>query len=145
MDKTEYKKLVKKKSPKEHRMRNTGVAFLVGGSLGLICEFMSYLFTMQFGVSKVGSYALVCLSIIFLASLFTSLSFFDNWVAKAKCGLIIPTTGFAHSVSSCALEYRQDGLITGLGANFFKLAGSVLLYGMISAFFLCVLKVICNG
>ena len=57
----------------------------------------------------------------------------------------MPTTGFAHSVASAALDYRNDGLITGLGSNFFKLAGSVILYGVISAFFLVIVKVICCG
>ena len=88
---------------------------------------------------------LVCLIMIFVASLFTALGFFDNWVSKCKCGLIVPTTGFAHSVTSAALEYRKEGMITGLGANFFKLAGSVILFGIVSAFFLCFIKVICNG
>jgi stage V sporulation protein AC len=80
--------------------------------------------------------------LIFLASLATALGFFDELINKFKCGLIIPTTGFAHSVTSSALEYRHDGMITGLGANFFKLAGSVILYGIVSAFFLCILKVL---
>ena len=85
------------------------------------------------------------LIVIFLSSLFTALGFFDNWVNKCKCGLIIPTTGFAHSVASSALEYKKDGLITGLGSNFFKLAGSVILYGIISAFILVIVKVIFSG
>ena len=75
----------------------------------------------------------------------TGIGFFDDWVCKVKCGLIIPTTGFAHSMTSCALEYKKAGLITGVGANFFKLAGSVLLYGIISSFFLCLIKVVFYG
>ena len=74
-----------------------------------------------------------------------SFRFFDNWVTTCKCGLIIPTTGFAHSVSSSALDYKKDGLITGLGSNFFKLAGSVILYGIISSFILVIVKVIISG
>jgi stage V sporulation protein AC len=80
-----------------------------------------------------------------MACLFTALGFFDNWVTKAKAGLIIPTTGFAHSVASAALDYKRDGLVTGVGANIFKLAGSVILYGIVSAFFLSVLGVIIYG
>ena len=69
----------------------------------------------------------------------------DNWVGKARCGLIIPTSGFAHSVASSALDYKKDGLVTGLGANFFKLAGSVILYGIISAFLLVIVRVVISG
>ena len=43
------------------------------------------------------------------------------------------------------MDYKKDGLITGLGANFFKLAGSVILYGIVSAFIFCMLKVIFYG
>jgi len=82
---------------------------------------------------------------IFLSSFLTSLGFFDNWVSTCQAGLFLPTTGFAHSVTSAALDYRRDGLITGLGSNFFRLAGSVLLYGMVSAFFLGILGVIIYG
>ena len=77
--------------------------------------------------------------------LFTALGIFDNWVTTCKCGLIIPTTGFAHSVSSSVLEYKKDGLITGLGSNFFKLAGSVILYGIISAFLLVIVRLVIGG
>ena len=77
--------------------------------------------------------------------MFTGLGFFDNWVLKCRCGLIIPTTGFAHSVTSSAMDYKEDGLITGLGANFFKLAGSVILYGIIDSFILVIVRVIISG
>ena len=145
MDKEEYKKLVKEKYPKEKRAKNALIAFLVGGLIGLGGQILSRLLVLTFGSSKMMSYSVVCLVIIFLAALFTGLGFFDDWVIKTKCGLIIPTTGFAHSITSCALEYKKDGMITGLGANFFKLAGSVILYGIISAFFLCIIKVVFYG
>ncbi|MBE6155139.1 MAG: SpoVA/SpoVAEb family sporulation membrane protein [Firmicutes bacterium] len=145
MNKEEYKKLIAKKKPKETRAKNALISFVVGGTIGVSGELVSHLMMMSFGVSKATSYMLVCLILIFGASLLTALGKFDDWVKKGKCGLIVPTTGFAHSVTSAAMEYRKDGLITGLGANFFKLAGSVILYGIVSAFFLCLLKVVIYG
>lgn len=145
MDKEEYKNLVKKKYPKQNKLKNMLIAFVVGGLLGLSGQIISRLLVILFGMSVKVSYSVVCLITIFLASLFTGLNFFDDWVTKTKCGLIVPTTGFAHSITSCGLEYKKDGMITGLGANFFKLAGSVLLYGIISAFILCVIKVFFYG
>ena len=145
MNKEDYKKLVKKHTPKEPKLRNVGVAFLVGGLIGLFAEILIFVIKHCFSVSVVVAGLITALIVIFLSSLFTALGFFDNWVNKCKCGLIIPTTGFTHSVASSALEYKKDGLITGLGSNFFKLAGSVILYGIISAFILVIVKVIFGG
>lgn len=145
MNKEDYKKLVKNHTPKEPKLRNIGVAFLVGGLIGLFAEILIFVIKHCFSVSVVVAGLITALIVIFLSSLFTALGFFDNWVNKCKCGLIIPTTGFAHSVASSALEYKKDGLITGLGSNFFKLAGSVILYGIISAFILVIVKVIFGG
>ena len=145
MNKEDYKKLVKKHTPKEPKLRNIGVAFLVGGLIGLFAEILIFVIKHCFSVSVVVAGLITALIVIFLSSLFTALGFFDNLVNKCKCGLIIPTTGFAHSVASSALEYKKDGLITGLGSNFFKLAGSVILYGIISAFILVIVKVIFGG
>lgn len=145
MNKEEYKKLVAKHTPKEPKLRNIGVAFFVGGTVGFIGEFLTFILRESFGMSQVVAGVWTCLIIIASASLLTALGFFDNWVSKCKCGLIIPTTGFAHSVTSSALDYKKDGLITGLGSNFFKLAGSVILYGVISAFILVVVSVVISG
>ena len=70
---------------------------------------------------------------IVFASLCTALGFFDKWVTKFKCGLLIPITGFAHSMTSAAMDYKNEGPIYGIGSNIFKLAGSVILYGVVSA------------
>ena len=145
MNKEDYKKLVKKHTPKEPKLRNVGVAFLVGGLIGLFAEILIFVIKHCFSVSVVVAGLITALIVIFLSSLFTALGFFDNWVNRCKCGLIIPTTGFAHSVASSALEYKKDGLITGLGSNFFKLAGSVILYGIISAFILVIVRLILGG
>jgi stage V sporulation protein AC len=80
---------------------------------------------------------------IMLSSLITTLGFGDNLFQTFKCGLIIPITGFAHSISSSILDYKREGLIN-IGSNAFKLAGSVLLYGIVSAIILTMIKVILN-
>lgn len=142
MNKDEYKKLVDKITPKENKFSNFLWAFFVGGLLGFIGEVIINLLTTSFGISFSEAYMWLCMIIILAGSLLTALGFFDTWVAKAKCGLIVPTTGFAHSIASSALDYKKDGLITGLGANFFKLAGSVILYGILSSFVLLVIRMI---
>jgi len=145
MNKDEYQKLVEEYTPKEKKLKNAVIAFLVGGAVGLLGQIVVTILQTSFGMEAKDSYVFLCVLMIFIASLFTALGFFDNWVSKCKAGLILPTTGFAHSVTSSALDYRKDGLITGLGSNFFKLAGSVILYGMISGFFMAILGVIIYG
>lgn len=145
MNKEEYKKLVKNMSPKEPKLKNTFIAFLVGGTVGFLGEVIVNILMESFGLSRTDSLSWLAFIIIFFATFMTAIGKFDNWVTKAKCGLIIPTTGFAHSVQSAAIDYKKDGLITGIGANVFKLAGSVILYGIISAFFLVLLKVVLYG
>lgn len=142
MNKEEYKQLVKSRLPKENRASNAFAAFFTGGLIGLFGEIFVTITQNAFHLSEIVAYSYLALTLIFIGCLFTSLGFFDKWVTKGKCGLIIPTTGFAHSVASSALDYKKDGMITGLGSNFFKLAGSVILYGIISAFFLVIVRVI---
>ncbi len=145
MNKDEYQKLVKQLTPKENRVRNAFVAFLGGGLIGFLGQVIITILMQNFGLSMVEASSWLCLILIAFASISTALGFFDEWVTRVKAGLIIPTTGFAHSITSAALDYKRDGFITGLGANFFKLAGSVILYGIISAFFFSLLGVIIYG
>ncbi len=145
MNKDEYNKLVKRLTPKENKTKNAIIAFLTGGFIGAFAEILSMVIMSCFAISKVEAYQWTCLIVIFMACLFTCFNFFDNLVTKAKAGLILPTTGFAHSVMSSALDYKRDGLITGVGANFFKLAGSVILYGIVSGFFFALLGVMIYG
>ena len=70
------------------------------------------------------------------------MGFFDKIVNFARCGLIVPITGFAHAMMSAALEYRKEGLVTGIGANMFKLAGSVIIFGVVSAYIFGLLRII---
>lgn len=143
MNKIDYQKLVSKYTPSESKLKNALYAFISGGVIGLFSVGI-YDFFSLFHFSQEICTGYTILILILLASIFTGLSFFDTWVGKFKCGLIIPITGFAHSVTASALDYKKDGLITGLGANIFKLAGSVILYGVISAFILVMIKVVLN-
>ena len=86
-----------------------------------------------------------CIIFITVAIILTGLGVFDNLVTKYKFGLIIPITGFAHSVASSILDNKKDGFITGMGANMFKLAGAVILYGTVSSFILTLVKVVIYG
>ena len=145
MNKEEYKELVERTTPKERKLHNSIIAFVVGGLIGVLGTLIHEILTITYGLPSDDSKIWVIIILIGLASLFTCIGFFDNLMTKGKSGLLIPITGFAHSMTSSCLEYKKDGLITGIGSNIFKLAGSVLLYGIFSAFILALIKVVFFG
>lgn len=144
MNKEEYASLVKRLTPKEDKIKNALVAFFIGGLVGFMGELFIEILIECYSFERDIASIWLCITLIFFGSLSTALNFFDDWVVKVKMGLILPTTGFSHSITSSALDYKKDGLIS-LGSNFFKLAGSVILYGMVSAFLLSLLGVIIHG
>lgn len=133
MEKKEYQKIVNKHKPTEKRIQNAVISFLVGGLVGTLGQVLIDLYSNLLNISTKDASVFMIVTLVFVAALFTALGFFDKWVTFAKCGLIIPITGFAHSMTSAGIEYKKEGPIYGLGANIFKLAGSVILYGIVSA------------
>lgn len=145
MTKEEYKELVKKYEPKYDRLRSILIAFVVGGLIGALGQGLIDFYSKVCGmtIKDAGTYMIVTL--IFISSLLTALGFFDNLVSKVKCGIIVPITGFAHAMTSAALEYRKEGLILGIGANIFKLTGSVILYGVVAAYVFGLVRLLIMG
>ena len=140
MEKKLYEKIVMKYKPKEHRLRNAIISFITGGIVGIIGEGLLDLYTYYLNISTSDAAVFMMITLIFTASLFTALGFFDKMVNFARCGLIIPITGFAHSMTSAAIEFKKEGFVTGLGANIFKLAGTVILYGIVSAYIFGIIR-----
>lgn len=133
MEKKDYKEIVDNHKPKESRFANAVIAFLVGGLLGVVAVFLTDYYSYYLDISSKDASVFMLMTLIVIACLFTSLGFFDKWVNFAKCGLIIPITGFAHSVASAGLDHKHEGPVYGIGNNMLKLAGSVIVYGIVSA------------
>ena len=145
MEKIEYQKLVKKYEPKELRFKNALKAFFIGGLLGIIGCVLTDIYSYIFDISTKLASTYMSVTLIFIGCLLTSLGFFDTLVEWAGCGLIIPITGFAHSVMSSTLEYKKEGFIMGIGANMFKLAGTVIVYGVVSAYIFGLIRILIGG
>lgn len=141
MNSRKYKQLVDTYTPKENRLTNMLVSFLSGGVIGLIGTFLFIRLNNIYNEDL--SVAFTLLILIATISFITAIGKADNLFTKFKCGLIIPITGFAHSIASSIIDYKKEGLIN-IGANTFKLAGSVILYGIVSAILLTLVKVILN-
>ncbi len=145
MEKRKYQSIVNKYTPHENRIYNGLVAFVVGGLMGVIGEVLMEIYSYFLNIPVKDASVFMIVTLIFLGCLFTCLGFFDRVVHFCKCGLIVPITGFAHAMQSAALEYRREGLIMGLGANMFKLAGSVIVLGVVSAYVFGLIRLLVMG
>lgn len=140
-----YNELVKKHTPKEDRLKNAIVCFVCGGIFGVLAELLLRGYMIWFSLPRKESGLLVTLTLVIVSSVLTALGVFDVCVSKLKSALIIPITGFAHSMTSAAMEYRKEGLILGIGANIFKLAGAVILYGIVSVYIFGLIRLLVLG
>lgn len=145
MKSTKYEKIADNHKAEEDRVKNAAVAFISGGVIGLIGEGIIEIIMNYFNLSRKDSASIMIVLFIFFASLFTALGFFDKLVTKFKCGLLIPITGFAHSMTSSSLDYKREGPIYGIGSNMFRLAGSVIIYGVVSAWFFGMIRYLIGG
>ena len=140
-----YDEIVKKYTPKEDVLKNAIITFLAGGAIGALSELLLVCYSTWLNIPRKESGVLVILTLIFISSILTACGVFDVCVSKLKSALIIPITGFAHSITSAALDYRKEGLVVGIGANIFKLAGTVILYGVVSVYIFGLLRLILGG
>ena len=145
MEKAKYNELVKKHKPKEERLYNGFKAFLVGGLMGVIGQFLLQIYSYYLDIPTKEAGTFMIITLIFIGCLLTCLGFFDSIVKWAGAGLIVPITGFAHSMMSAALEYKKEGFVTGIGANMFKLAGTVIVFGVVSAYTFGLIRIIFFG
>lgn len=140
-----YNEIVKKHSAKENKLLNIIKAFIIGGLIGLFGNFLINFYSTILNISTSEAGVYMISTLIFLACLFTALGFFDKFVNFARMGAIIPITGFAHSIQSAALDYKNEGFIYGFGSNMFKLAGSVILYGILGAYVFGCIRYLIGG
>lgn len=140
-----YDEIVKKYTPKEDVLKNAIITFVAGGIIGALSELLLVCYSTCLNLPRKESGVLVILTLIFISSILTACGVFDVCVSKLKSALIIPITGFAHSITSAALDYRKEGLVVGIGANIFKLAGTVILYGVVSVYIFGLIRLILGG
>lgn len=141
----EYEEIVKKETPKADVLKNAVMSFVIGGIIGSLSELLLVGYSTWFNLPRKESGVLVILTLIFIASILTAFGIFDVLVAKFKSALIIPITGFAHSITSAAIDYKHEGLVLGIGANIFKLAGTVILYGVVSVYIFGLIRILLGG
>ncbi len=135
MTKAAYQKLAEQKSPKSPILKNTLCAFFFGGTICCIGQGISDLYTNFTTLSKDEVGMATSITLIFLGALLTGLGIYDNIAKYAGAGTIVPITGFANSIVSPAMEFKSEGYILGMSANMFKIAGPVIVFGIIFSVF----------
>ncbi len=130
--KQQYNDMVNRIKPKPPVLRNVFWAFITGGLISLIGQLILSFYRSQ-GLNINDAGAATSATLVFLAAFLTGLGIYDEITRRAGAGSIVPITGFANSMVAPAMEYRAEGLVFGVGARLFTVAGPVLVFGMVAA------------
>jgi stage V sporulation protein AC len=142
--KDNYKNNIKKYQPKTPYVINCVKAFLVGGLICLIGQGIQnfYMTVFNFSEKNVGNPTVATL--ILISALLTGLGMYDKLGQFAGAGSAVPVTGFANSMTSAAMEHRSEGIVLGVATNMFKLAGSVIVFGVVAAYVVGMIRYLLN-
>lgn len=129
LTKEEYAKMLDRTAPPSHLLIDMLWAFVIGGLICTVGQLVSDFYKGR-GLDESGVSAATAITMVFLGALLTGLHLYDKLAKKAGAGTLVPITGFANSIVSPAMEFKSEGLILGLGAKLFAIAGPVLVYGI---------------
>ena len=132
MSKETYKKYADARAPKSPVVKDCFRAFLVGGLICCLGQGLTDVYTKLCGMPKEDAGTLTAATLVLIAAVLTGLGIFDRIAKFAGAGTLVPITGFANAVVSPAIDSHSEGLILGVGAKIFTVAGPVLLYGTLA-------------
>lgn len=131
ISRSNYPRYADARAPKSAVVRDCLRAFVCGGSICVIGEGLNKLYQLL-GLNRDDAGLLCSVTLIFIAVLLTGLGVFDRIARFAGAGTLVPITGFANAVVSPAMDSYREGLVLGIGAEIFTVAGPVLLYGTLA-------------
>ena len=132
MNKETYKKYADARAPKSPLGKDCLRAFLVGGLICCLGQGLTDVYTKLCGMAKEDAGTLTAVTLVAIAAILTGMGVFDRIAKFAGAGTLVPITGFANAVVSPAIDAKSEGLILGVGAKIFSVAGPVLLYGTLA-------------
>lgn len=136
----QYQQLEQKHELKRPLLKNCLRAFFVGGTICAIGQAISYFYIYFFDFTEQTAGNPTVATMVFLAMLLTGFGVYDRLGQFGGAGSAVPVTGFGNAVISACIEHKTEGYVLGVGGNMFKLAGSVVLFGVVSAFFVALIK-----
>ena len=125
-----YAQMVKEASPKSKLAKGLLRAFWVGGVICMLGQGITEGAKAWLGMSGVAAGTLTSTVLVFLTALLTGIGVFDRIGQYAGAGAFVPISGFANAMVSPAMEFRREGMVLGLGAKLFVIAGPVLVWGV---------------
>ena len=128
----QYKKMTDQAAPPSHIWRHLLFAFLIGGAICTLGQVFLNTYA-ALGLDKLSAASTTSITLIGLSALLTGLNVYDKIAKFGGAGTIIPITGFANSIVSPAMEFKSEGLVLGLAAKMFVVAGPVLVYGILTS------------
>lgn len=132
MEKETYKKFAEAHAPHSPLLKDCLNAFWIGGLICMIGQGLRDIYQHFCGMEEELAGTLTSVTLIFIAVVLTALGLFDRIAKVAGAGTLVPITGFANAVVSPAIDSHAEGLILGVGAKIFTVAGPVLLYGTLA-------------
>lgn len=140
ISKDQYKQDVKPFQPKPPYLANMIKAFLVGGAICAVGQAIQNFYEHVVGFSEQSAGNPTVATLILISAILTGVGVYDRLGQFAGAGSAVPVTGFANSMTSAALEHKSEGLVLGVATNMFKLAGSVIVFGVVAAYIVGVLR-----
>lgn len=131
-DKKNFKKYAEKFAPKSNLFKDCVLAFIIGGIICTVGQGIGDIGKML-GVSEENVKILIPCTLIILSCVLTGFGLYQKIAKYAGAGTLVPITGFANAVSSISIDSKAEGLILGVGANMFKIAGPVIVYGTLAS------------
>lgn len=128
----QYGEMVKQASPPSSVVKDCFFAFVIGGLICVLGQILTNTF-MSLDLPKTDASTLTSVSLIFLGALLTGLNIYDDIAVYGGAGTLVPITGFANSIVSPAMEFKTEGFVMGVGVNMFRIAGPVIVYGIVAS------------
>ena len=132
----DYRQHVEQVTPKYSLPVQMAKAFVMGGIICLIGQFILNYATNQMGLDQETAGSWCSMLLVLLSVLLTGFNIYPKLVEWGGGGALVPITGFANSVASAAIEYQKEGQVFGIGCKIFTIAGPVILYGIFTSWVL---------
>ncbi len=129
----DYRKHVEQVTPKYSLPAQMIKAFITGGIICLLGQFILNYATNQMGMDKETAASWCSMLLVLLSVVLTGFNLYPKLVEWGGGGALVPITGFANSVASAAIEYQKEGQVYGIGCKIFTIAGPVILFGIVTS------------
>ena len=142
--KQEYQEYLEKKSPNSSLPKDMLAAFVVGGTICVIGQAIFDIYKNVGGMSDDAAKTAISITMIFLGAFLTGIDVYGKLAKFGGGGTLVPITGFANAIVSPAMEFKREGLVMGLAAKMFSIAGPVLVYGICASAAIGAIYYICG-